>query len=368
MTSRRRDLSLAGETADERSSAQMEGRPGSGVSDRPTLFDGLPESTWTEAHRLLQDARPGDRMLVCLGLEATPNAVRVAAVLAYHGWTSWPSRETLAVRTGLNPQNVSRATSELEKTGILHRRKRPHKRGAVGIQHTFNGMAIAAAAARQDHPELGDAARQILAAVASGDNHCRNQCESGTDGPKNQIDSGVGINLSTEPESEPGSTELRNDDLIDVSIRQSSGSVDGGYDARRDYARAEGEKIHHICGSPEFGHGDDRANSGCGTPDSVEGHESRPEWFSYLRENVSGEKVPKFRLLDEARKLAGWTDEVLFQAARSYASYYHDKQVRDPLKLFKKVAAQAASELPASGSKQRNKYLADYLWLKDLRR
>lgn len=63
---------------------------------QPGLFDNLPDSTFTVHHRALIDARPADRMLLCLSLDVSPSAVKVAVALAYHGWSSWPSRETHA--------------------------------------------------------------------------------------------------------------------------------------------------------------------------------------------------------------------------------------------------------------------------------
>ena len=32
-------------------------------------------------------------MLLCLSLEVSASAVKVAVALAFHGWTSWPSRD-----------------------------------------------------------------------------------------------------------------------------------------------------------------------------------------------------------------------------------------------------------------------------------
>ena len=59
---------------------------------QPDLFDNLPDSAFTVHHRALIDPRPADRMLLCLSLDVSPSAVKVAVALAYHGWSSWPSR------------------------------------------------------------------------------------------------------------------------------------------------------------------------------------------------------------------------------------------------------------------------------------
>ena len=80
--------------------------------------------------------------------------VKVAVALAYHGWTSWPSRETLCRLTNLKSPHVTRATNELEKAGFVTRRRRYHTGGNVGIQYTFNGLAMAEATIHQEHPTL----------------------------------------------------------------------------------------------------------------------------------------------------------------------------------------------------------------------
>ena len=45
--------------------------------------------------------------------------------------------------------NVSRATKELQGAGIIARRRRYHSGGNVGIQYTFNGLALAKATVEQ---------------------------------------------------------------------------------------------------------------------------------------------------------------------------------------------------------------------------
>ena len=101
-------------------------------------------------------------MLLCLALDVSPSAVKVASAIASHGWNSWPSRETLCRLTDLKSPNVSRATKELEEAGFIARRRKYHKGGNVGIQYTFNGLAIAAAAVEQEHPTLGDAIINLI--------------------------------------------------------------------------------------------------------------------------------------------------------------------------------------------------------------
>ena len=137
-------------------------------STQPGLFDHLPDSAFTAQHRALVDARVGDRMLLCLALDVSPSAVKVATALAFHGWSSWPSRETLASLTNLHPNHVSRGAKELEDAGIISRRRRYHRGGTVGIQYTFDGDALVAATVEQNHPTLGPSISAL--AVGSGAN------------------------------------------------------------------------------------------------------------------------------------------------------------------------------------------------------
>ena len=148
---------------------------------QPGLFDHLPPSAFTIDHKTLIKARPGDRMLAALGLPVSNAAKIVGPALAWHGWNAWPSRETISGITGILPQNVSRASKELEKAGCIRRAKRKHRTGAVGIQTTFKGLAIVATVVAQDHPILADAGRRLAKAG-------------------NQYDSQRGITLIPEPE------------------------------------------------------------------------------------------------------------------------------------------------------------------------
>ena len=131
---------------------------------QPGLFDDLPESAFTVDHKILVNARPADRMLLCLGLDVSASAVKVAVALAYHGWTSWPSRETLCRLTNLKSPHVTRAANELEKAGVIARRRKYHTGGNVGIQYIFNGLALAKATVEQEHPTLQGAITNLVTA------------------------------------------------------------------------------------------------------------------------------------------------------------------------------------------------------------
>ena len=137
---------------------------------QPGLFDDLPESAFTVDHRLIINARPADRMLLCLALDVSPSAVKVAVALAYHGWNSWPSRERLCRLTNLKSPHVTRAANELEKAGVIARRRKYHTGGNVGIQYIFNGLALAKATVEQEHPTLQGAITNLVTAPVNAQN------------------------------------------------------------------------------------------------------------------------------------------------------------------------------------------------------
>ena len=137
---------------------------------QPGLFDDLPESAFTVDHRLIINARPADRMLLCLALDVSPSAVKVAVALAYHGWNSWPSRERLCRLTNLKSPHVTRAANELEKAGVIARRRKYHTGGNVGIQYIFNGLALAKATVEQEHPTLQGAITNLVTAPENAQN------------------------------------------------------------------------------------------------------------------------------------------------------------------------------------------------------
>ena len=141
MTTRTTSVTDTSPSADAAPGVQLV-QPAVAQSTQPGLFDHLPDSAFTVHHRALVDARVGDRMLLCLALDVSPSAVKVATALAFHGWSSWPSRETLASLTNLHPNHVSRGAKELEDAGIISRRRRYHRGGTVGIQYTFGQTCL----------------------------------------------------------------------------------------------------------------------------------------------------------------------------------------------------------------------------------
>ena len=272
-----------GQTADNAPGVQL---PQADVAKatQPGLFEDLPEAAFTGDHRLLINARPADRMLLCLALDVSASAVKVAVALAYHGWNSWPSRETLCRLTNLKSPHVTRATNELEKAGVIARRRRYHTGGNVGIQYTFNGLALAKATVEQEHPTLKGAITNLVTAEEE-DQEARAgaitnlvTAEPGILQCDYQFGNSAITNLVPEPEViEPEEVTLIDD--INQSNSGYSGSI--GPDDRNFPAAAE-----------------------------------LPAWYQQLERRLAAAIVPDFNTLQEAVMLAGWTDQVMASAAK----------------------------------------------------
>ena len=287
---------------------------------QPGLFDDLPESAFTVDHRLIINARPADRMLLCLALPVSNAAKIVAAAIAYHGWSSWPSRETLCRLTDLKSPNVSRATKELEEAGIIARRRRYHSGGNVGIQYTFNGLALAKATVEQEHPTLQGAIINVITAESDGSAE-GTPAQIQKAGRDYHIDNGAIITLIPEPEDRTGRGTLIDDH------QSNSGSSDLTNDL--------------------LGDSDARAKT-------------LPAWFQELARKVDSNILPNFRQVDEARMLAGWSEAVMRQSVQKYVQVYRGKTVNAPETLFRKLAIEAARKARASTSgDELPKYAAD---------
>jgi DNA-binding MarR family transcriptional regulator len=287
---------------------------------QPGLFDDLPESAFTVDHKILVNARPADRMLACLALPVSNAAKIVAAAIAYHGWSSWPSRETLCRLTDLKSPNVSRATKELEEAGIIARRRRYHSGGNVGIQYTFNGLALAKATVEQEHPTLQGAIINVITAESDGSAE-GTPAQIQKAGRDYHIDNGAIITLIPEPEDRTGRGTLIDDHQ----------STSGSSDLTNDL----------------LGDSDARAKT-------------LPAWFQELARKVDSNILPNFRQVDEARMLAGWSEAVMRQAVQTYVQVYRGKTVNAPETLFRKLAIEAARKAPASTSgDELPKYAAD---------
>ena len=330
---------------------------------QPGLFDNLPDSAFTVDHNLLIGARPADRMLLCLALDVSASAVKVAVALAYHGWTSWPSRETLCRLTNLKSPHVTRATNELEKAGFVVRRRRYHTGGNVGIQYTFNGMALAEATAHQEHPTLQTAITNLVTApqntrdqdptaitnlvtAEEEDQEARADAvtnpvtaEPGISQRDYQIGNRAVTNLVPEPEDRTGRVTLIDDHQSISGSGDSTNDVTGHSDARA-------TEICPACDSTDFA---PPACTNCGLiadlpatpPEAV----PSPPWYKDLAAKIEPSILPAYQWLTEAQMLAGWSDQVMRMASETYARVYRGKTVNAPLELFKKLAIQAAREL-----------------------
>ena len=322
-------------------------QPDVAQATQPGLFDDIPDSALTEHHRTIINARPGDRMLLTLSLDVSPTAARVASALAYHGWSSWPARETLGKFAGIHPNHVSRACKELEDAGIITRRRRYHQGGNVGIQYTFNGNCSTSAAGsepgtsgprprhrsprggreyqigigtflRQGNPVqceyqfgIGGLQQTIPSHTHANTNLVSAQPEA--QGHEYQIGSRANTNLVREPEM------IEPIDLTDIDINQSVSGSSGS------------EETAPI-----------------------------PNWYSHLARQVDTSRLPDFQALQEAALLAGWTESIMASAAQIYARNYRNQRVTDPVALFRRLAIQEAGKQPPAGSQNHRAYSADY--------
>ena len=196
-------------------------QPAVASATQPRLFDHLTDSALTVHHRTLVDARVGDRMLLCLALDVSPSAVKVATALAFHGWSSWPSRETLASLTNLHPNHVSRGAKELEDAGIISRRRRYHKGGTVGIQYTFDGDALVAATVEQNHPTLGPSISALAVGSGANTNLVSAEDEMGPD-------AGANTNLVSAEVQDEDSRRTANTNLVSAEEQGPGGGARRG--------------------------------------------------------------------------------------------------------------------------------------------
>ena len=307
---------------------------------QPGLFDNLPDSAFTVDHNLLIDARPADRMLLCLALDVSASAVKVAVALAYHGWTSWPSRETLCRLTNLKSPHVTRATNELEKAGVIARRRRYHTGGNVGIQYTFNGLALAEATVDQEHPTLQSAITNLVTAPENG---------------QEQRSTAI-TNLVTAEEEDQEARDSAVTNLV---------TAEPGI-PRRDY-RIGNRAVTNLVPEPEDRTGrvtliDDHqsisGSSGSISPDArnFAAADELPDWYQQLERQLDAAIVPDFNMLQEAAMLAGWTDQVMAAAARLYARNYRNQRVNNAGALFRKLAIQEASKVAVPPKQARPSY------------
>ena len=330
---------------------------------QPGLFDDLPESAFTVDHRLIINARPADRMLLCLALDVSPSAVKVAVALAYHGWNSWPSRERLCRLTNLKSPHVTRAANELEKAGVIARRRKYHTGGNVGIQYIFNGLALAKATVEQEHPTLQGAITNLVTAPENAQNQRSTAITNLVTAPENaqnQRSTAITNLVTAEEEDQEASAGVINN-LV---------TAEPGI-PQRDY-QIGNRAITNLVPEPEVTEPeevtmiDDFNQSISGSSGSNASDDKRfpatttlPAWYQQLETQLDAAIVPNFQTIQEAAMLAGWTDQVMASAGRLYARNYRNQRVSNPAALFSKLASQEASKVAVPAKQSRPSYSDD---------
>ena len=343
-------------------------QPDVASATQPGLFDHLPDSALTVHHRTLVDARPGDRMLLCLGLDVSASAVKVATALAFHGWSSWPSRETLASQTNLHPNHVSRACKELEDAGIVSRRRRYHKGGNVGIQYTFRGDALVAATAGQNHPTLGPSisalavgrsANTNLVSAPVSDEYPRRAANTNlvSAGDGQSPDAGANTNLVSAEVQDEDSRRAANTNLVSAQLGPTTREYQIGIGANTNLVpEPEVTEPEGMILTDEI----NQSSSGSSGSGDARAKNEPPPWYRELAAALDPGRVPDLQAIEEQAFLAGWSDAVLQSAARIYLRNYRNQRVTDPLALFRKLAIQEASRLPPPEPQRRGKYSEDH--------
>ena len=345
MTTRNTSVTDTSPSADAAPGVQLV-QPAVAQATQPGLFDHLPDSAFTVHHRALVDARVGDRMLLCMALDVSPSAVKVASALAYHGWSSWPSRETLAQLANLHPNHVSRGAKELEDAGIISRRRRYHKGGAVGIQYTFRGDALVAATVDQGHPTLGPSISAL--AVSSGADTDLVSAEKELGGHE-----GADTKLVSAPVPEESPKGAANTDLISEQPETVAREYQIGIGANTNLVPepevTEPERVTLI---------DDinQSNSGSSGSRHARAKTEPPPWYRELAAALDPVRVPDLQAIEEQALLAGWSGAVLQSAARIYLRNYRNRTVTDPFALFRKLAIQEANKLLTPEPQRQRRY------------
>ena len=279
---------------------------------QPGLFDDLPESAFTVDHRLIINARPADRMLLCLALDVSPSAVKVAVALAYHGWNSWPSRERLCRLTNLKSPHVTRAANELEKAGVIARRRKYHTGGNVGIQYIFNGLALAKATVEQEHPTLQGAITNLVTAPENAQNQRSTAITNLVTAEEEDQEASAGVinNLVT---AEPGIPQRD----YQIGNRAITNLVPEPEVTEPEEVTMIDDFNQSISGSSGSNASDDKRFPATTT---------LPAWYQQLETQLDAAIVPNFQTIQEAAMLAGWTDQVMASASRLYARNYRKLQ------------------------------------------
>ena len=340
-------------------------QPAVAQATQPGLFDHLPDSALTVHHGTLVDARVGDRMLLCLALDVSPSAVKVASALAFHGWSSWPSRETLASLTNLHPNHVSRGAKELEDAGIISRRRRYHRGGTVGIQYTFDGDALVAATVEQNHPTLGPSISAL--AVGSGANTNLVSAQVQDEDSRRTANTNLvsaedkqgphaaaNTNLVSAPVPEEGPDAGANTNLVSAQVGPTTREYQIGIRANTNLVpEPEVTEPEGVTVTDEF---NQSISGSSGSRDARAKKKPTPPWYRELAAALDPGRAPDLQAIEEQALLAGWSAAVLQSAARVYLRNYRSQRVTDPFALFRKLAIQEASRLPTAEPQRQRKY------------
>ena len=320
-------------------------------------------------------------LLLCLGLDVSASAVKVATALAFHGWSSWPSRETLASQTNLHPNHISRACKELEDAGIVSRRRRYHKGGNVGIQHTFRGDALVAATAGQNHPTLGPSISALAPGrsantdlVSAGDDQspdagANTDLVSAEDGQSPDAGANTDLVFAEDPAAtantnlvsaqvqEEESRRAANTNLVSAQVGPTTREYQIGIRANTNLVpEPEVTEPEGVTVIDEI----NQSSSGSSGSGDARAKKEPPPWYRELAAALDPGRVPDLRAIEEQALLAGWSAAVLQSAARVYLRNYRNQRVTDPSALFRKLAIQEASRLSAPEPQGRGKYSEEY--------
>ena len=364
MTTRNTSVTDTSPSADAAPGVQLV-QPDVAQATQPGLFDHLPDSAFTVHHRTLVDARVGDRMLLCLALDVSPSAVKVATALAFHGWSSWPSRETLASLTNLHPNHVSRGAKELEDAGIISRRRRYHRGGTVGIQYTFDGDALVAATVEQNHPTLGSSISAL--AAGSGANTNLVSAPVSDEYPRRAANTNLvsaedeqgphaaaNTNLVSAEVPEQGPDAGANTNLVSAQVGPTTREYQIGIRANTNLVpEPEVTEPEGVTVTDEF---NQSISGSSGSRDARAKKKPTPPWYRELAAALDPGRAPDLRAIEEQALLAGWSAAVLQSAARVYLRNYRSQRVSDPFALFRKLAIQEASRLPTAEPQRQRKY------------
>ena len=256
----------------------------------------------------------------------------MAAALAFHGWSSWPSRETLAQFTNLHPNHISRASKELEDAGIISRRRRYHKGGTVGIQYTFNGDALISATADQHHPTLGNAIAQltpaantILVSAPAQEEPTPKPANTilGSTPPDQDPNNPANTKLVSAPSQDEVSSAPANTNLVSAAPIPGSREYQIGIRANTNLVpEPEVTEPEGVTVTDELS----QSNSGSsGSSPARDKTERPPPWHHELATALDPTQLPDLRAIEEQALLAGWSGAVLQSAAQIYLRNYRNQ-------------------------------------------